>query len=68
MLTLADLHVGDAVLLVATPASPGTSAATAITLVSGVQPLLSAAQGSAPAVTLSPWSLGQEGGEGAGTQ
>ena len=68
LLTLADLHVGDAVLLVATPALQGTSAATAITLVSGVQPLLSAAQGSAPAVTLSPWSLGQEGGEGAGTQ
>ncbi len=68
MLTLGDLHVGDAVLLVATPASPGTSAATAITLVSGVQPLLSAAQGSAPAVTLSPWSLGQQGGEGAGAQ
>lgn len=68
LLSLADLHVGDAVLLVATPASTGTSAATAITLVSGVQALFSAAQGSAPAVTLSPWSLGQEGGEGAGAQ
>lgn len=65
---LADLHVGDAVLMVATPASPGSSNATAITLVSGVQTLLSAAQGSAPAVTLSPWSLGQNGAEGAGTQ
>ncbi len=65
---LTDLHVGDAVLLVATPASPGSSTVTGITLVSGVQSLLSAAQGSAPAVTLSPWSLGQNGAEGAGSQ
>ncbi len=66
--SISDLHTGDAVLIVATPASSGSSTVTAITLVSGVQSLLSAAQGSAPAVTLSPWSLGQNGAEGAGAQ
>lgn len=65
-LSVSDLHVGDAVLIVATPASPDNASVTAITLVSGVQPLLSATQGSAPAVTLSPWSLGQNGAEAGG--
>ena len=67
-LSISDLHVGDAVLLVATPASSSTPSITAITLVSGVESLLSAAQGSSPAVTLSPWSLGQTESEGAGAQ
>ena len=67
-MSVSDLQVGDAVLLVATPASPGSPTVTGITLVSGVQSLLSATQGSAPAVTLSPWSLGQTGIEGSGAQ
>ena len=64
--SIAELHVGDAVLVVASPASSGSTAATAITLVSGVQSILAAAQGSAPAVTLSPWSLGGAPADGGG--
>ena len=64
--TIADLHQGDAVLVVATPGTPGGSTVTAITLVSGVQSILAAAQGNAPAVTLSPWSLGGAPAEGGG--
>jgi hypothetical protein len=51
---LADLHPKDAVMIVA---SPGADSFTAITLLSGVEPLLSAAPGEQP-ITLSPWSLG----------
>lgn len=65
-LSISDLHVGDAVLIVGTPASPDNASVIAITLLSGVQSLLSAAQGNAPAVTLSPWSLGQNGAEAGG--
>lgn len=58
--TLADLHKGDAVLIVATQGS--ASGATAITLLSGVEPILQAAP--SQAMMLTPWSLGgSEGGE-----
>jgi hypothetical protein len=53
---LADLHKGDAVLIVSTEGSSGTG--TAITLVSGVEPLLQAAPNAAQAMMLAPWSLG----------
>lgn len=61
--TLADLHKGDALLIVATKESAG--GATAITLLSGAEPILEAAPGS-QAMMLTPWSLGgAPGGEGA---
>lgn len=55
--TLADLHKGDAVLIVATQ---GTAAGggTAITLLSGVEPILQAAPSGSQAMMLAPWSLG----------
>jgi hypothetical protein len=56
LVTLADLHSGDAVLVVATEGS-GTSAGIAITLLSGVEPILEAAPNS-QAYMLTPWSLG----------
>lgn len=57
--TLADLKKGDAVLIVATQGS------TAITLLSGVEPILQAAPGASQAAMLTPWSLGgAPGGEG----
>lgn len=60
--TLSDLHKGDAVLIVATEGS--TSSSTAITLLSGVEPILQAAP--SQAMMLTPWSLGgAPGGEGA---
>jgi Domain of unknown function (DUF5666) len=54
--TLADLHKGDALLIVATQGS-SSGAATAITLLSGVEPILQAAP-SSQAMMLTPWSLG----------
>ena len=60
--SVADLKSGDAVMIVA---SPGTEAYTAITLLSGVEALLTAPAGQAP-ITLSPWNIGgaPEGGGG----
>jgi hypothetical protein len=55
--TLADLHKGDAVLVVATEGS-ATSGGTAITLLSGVEPILQAAPSASQAMMLTPWSLG----------
>ena len=52
--TVADLKTGDAVMIVA---SPGADAYTAITLLSGVEALLTAPAGQAP-ITLSPWNIG----------
>jgi hypothetical protein len=55
--TLSDLHKGDAVMIVATQgenAAPGM----AITLLSGVEPILQAAPSASQAMMLSPWSLG----------
>jgi co-chaperonin GroES (HSP10) len=66
--TIADLKVGDAVMIVASQPDPGSSTVTAVTLLSGVEPILAAAPG-APSMTLSPWSLGggePEGGGGGG--
>jgi len=54
--TVADLHKGDAVLIVATEGS--ASSATAITLLSGVEPILQAAPSASQAMMLTPWSLG----------
>ncbi|HLZ39824.1 MAG TPA: DUF5666 domain-containing protein [Candidatus Sulfotelmatobacter sp.] len=53
--TLSDLHKGDAVLIVATEGSAG-GGGTAITLLSGVEPILQAAP--SQAMMLTPWSLG----------
>ena len=59
---LTDLQKGDAVMLVATQGS-GSVALTAITLLAGVEPILSASpKGSDTSTILSPWNLG--GGNG----
>ncbi|MGH9596401.1 MAG: hypothetical protein ACRD3K_06345, partial [Edaphobacter sp.] len=50
----------DAVMIVASQPDPNSNMVTAVTLLSGVEPILAAAPG-APSMTLSPWSLG--GGE-----
>jgi len=58
--TVGDFQKGDAVILVSTEGN--TNEVTAITMVGGVEPILTAAPG-APAMMLSPWSLGGGGGE-----
>jgi Domain of unknown function (DUF5666) len=56
--TLADLKVGDAVMVVASQAEPGSQTVTAVTLLSGVEPILAATPSGSPAMTLSPWNVG----------
>jgi hypothetical protein len=63
---VADLHKGDAVMIVATAGSPDQ--ATAIRLVAGVEPMLQASASGSQSMFSSAWSLGGgsggEGGEG----
>ena len=64
---VADLKNGDAVMIVASPDKAGEGY-TVITLLSGVEALLTAPAGAAP-ITLSPWNISApEGGGGAGPQ
>ena len=64
--TLADLHKGDAILVVATEGN--STASTAITLLSGVEPILQAAPSASQAMMLTPWSLGGAPGGDAAAQ
>ena len=57
IVALSDLHKGDAVMIVATEGTPAVGA-TAITLLSGVEPILQAAPSGSQAMMMSPWSLG----------
>ena len=61
--TLADLKPGQALMVVASGSGSG-GPFTAITVLSGVEPLLTGPAGSG--MTISPWSLGGGGGEGGG--
>jgi len=54
--SLADLQKGDAVMIVATPATP-ESKGTVITLLGGVEPILEASPKNGASTLLSPWSL-----------
>jgi co-chaperonin GroES (HSP10) len=65
--TIGDLKVGDAVMIVASQPDAGSATVTAVTLLSGVEPILAATPSGGPAMTLSPWNLGGEGApEGGG--
>jgi Domain of unknown function (DUF5666) len=55
---VSDLKVGDAVLIVASQADPSSATVTAVTLLSGVEPILAATPSGTPAMTLSPWNVG----------
>jgi hypothetical protein len=63
--TLADLAKGDAVMIVSTEGA-NSDAVTAITLLAGVEAILTAAPNRSASSLLSPWSLGGLGGEGEG--
>jgi co-chaperonin GroES (HSP10) len=60
--TISDLQKGDAVMIVTTSGAPGEPV-TALTLLSGVEPILTAAPTQTSANLLSGWSMGG-GGEG----
>ncbi len=56
--TLAELKVGDAVMVVASESAPGSDKVTVVTMLSGVEPILAATPSGTPTMTLSPWSVG----------
>lgn len=68
--SLSDLKVGDAVMIVASEPAPGSEKVTAVTMLSGVEPILAATPKGGTAMTLSPWNMGgggaAESGDGAG--
>src|ERR1700694_5602882 len=61
--TLADLQKGDAVMIVSTEGTD-SGAVTAITVLAGVDAILTASPSQSASTLLSPWSLGASGGEG----
>jgi hypothetical protein len=65
--TLADLQKGDAVMIVSTEAG-SSDVVTAITLLAGVDAILTAAPNRSASSLLSPWSLNTSGGEGEASQ
>jgi len=65
--TIADLKAGEAVMVVASQATPSSSSVTAVTLLSGVEPILAASPGGSP-MTLSPWSVGGGSPDAGGVQ
>jgi hypothetical protein len=65
--TLGDLQKGDAVMIVSTEGGDSDSV-TAITLLAGVDAILTAAPNRSASSLLSPWSLGAPGGEGEAAQ
>jgi hypothetical protein len=62
--SLGDLQKGDAVMIVSTQ-SDGSGIVHAITLLAGVEPILTAAPNASQAMMLSPWSLGSANAEAA---
>jgi hypothetical protein len=65
--TLAELHKGDAIAVLATQGTPA-SGSTVIKLFSGVEPILQAAPTGSQAMMLAPWTLGGAPGGDAGQQ
>ena len=65
--TIAELKVGEAVMIVASQASPTSPSVTAVTLLSGVEPILAASPAGSQ-MTLSPWSVGGGAPEAGGAQ
>jgi hypothetical protein len=66
VLQLSELHQGDAVMIVATQGTP--DAATAVTLLAGVEPILTASPAASQNMFSASWNLGGSGAEGEGTQ
>lgn len=59
-LQLSDLHKGDAIMIVATQGTP--EAATAVTLLAGVEPILTASPSASQSLFSASWNLGGGGG------
>jgi hypothetical protein len=63
-ISLSDLHKGDAVIILSTEGTAGVG--TAITLLTGVDPILRAAPNASGASILTPWSLSAPSGDAGG--
>jgi hypothetical protein len=63
-ISLSDLHKGDAVIILSTEGTAGVG--TAITLLTGVEPILRAAPNASGASILTPWSLSAPSGDAGG--
>ncbi|HZY73253.1 MAG TPA: DUF5666 domain-containing protein [Edaphobacter sp.] len=63
--TLAELKAGDAVMIVASQLAPGSSEVTAVTLLSGVEPILAAP--GASTMSISPWNVGGDAPDAGGS-
>lgn len=64
--TLSDLTKGEAVMVVATEPTPGATTVTAITLLTGVEPILTANPNGG--IDLGGWSLDQGAASGGGPE
>jgi hypothetical protein len=64
--TLKDFHTGDAVMLVASAADQTTTTVTAITVLGGVDAILSATPKGGKVMQLSPWNIGGDPTAGVG--
>src|SRR5262252_99354 len=64
---LSDLQKGDAVMIVSTEGK-ASGEVTAITMLAGVEPILTASSPRNAAMMLSPWTLGESSGEGESAQ
>jgi hypothetical protein len=60
-LQLSELHKGNAVMIVATEGTPGS--ATAVTLLAGVEPILTASPSASQSMFSASWNVGGGGGE-----
>lgn len=61
---ISDLHKGDAVMIVATQGTP--ESATAVTLLAGVEPILTASPSASQSMFSASWNVGGGGGGGGG--
>ena len=64
-LQLSDLHKGDAIMIVATQGTP--EAATAVTLLAGVEPILTASPSASQSLFSASWLGGGGGADAAAT-
>lgn len=64
--TLADLRPGDALMIVASQPSPGSSSLTAVTVLAGVEPILTATPTGRSGPSLSPWNVSGAPDDGGG--
>ena len=64
--SLSDLHSGEVLMVVAEKSASGADGLTAITILSGVEPILTATPKGTASMTLSPWNMGGSGAEGGG--